>query len=57
MLHCRNRAETDAGAYPNEYIFIFTMGEDGLLVDEVVEFIVTAYTREFKARDSGLICT
>lgn len=54
VLHCRNRADTDAGKYENEYVFILTMSEDGMLLDEIVEFIDAAYTMEFKRRISAL---
>ncbi|KAG4429039.1 hypothetical protein IFR05_015482 [Cadophora sp. M221] len=54
VLHCRNSADTDAGKYENEYVFILTMSEDGTLLDEIVEFIDAAYTVDFKRRISAL---
>lgn len=50
VLHCRNRADTDAGEYANEYMFSLTISEDGTKIDRIVEFIDAAYTAEFKAR-------
>jgi hypothetical protein len=50
VLHCVNRADTDAGEYRNEYIFCLTITEDGEQVDDIVEFIDTAYTADFKRR-------
>jgi hypothetical protein len=50
VLHCRDQADTNAGRFENEYIFILTMNKDGDLLDEIVEFIDSAYTEEFKGR-------
>ncbi|KAF2128091.1 hypothetical protein P153DRAFT_405351 [Dothidotthia symphoricarpi CBS 119687] len=50
VLHCTNRADTDAGKYRNEYVFILTINEDSRHVDKVVEFIDAAYTMDFKRR-------
>jgi ketosteroid isomerase-like protein len=47
MLHLRGRAETDAGPYENEYIFMLTISEDGEKVDEIVEFLDSEYTSQF----------
>lgn len=55
VLHCSNRADTDAGEYRNEYMFTLTMSEDGLLVDEIVEFIDAAYTVDFKRRIASAV--
>ncbi|EUC44428.1 hypothetical protein COCMIDRAFT_37702 [Bipolaris oryzae ATCC 44560] len=52
VLHCSNRADTDAGEYTNEYMFTLTMSEDGEKIDSIVEFIDAAYTTEFKRRMS-----
>lgn len=54
VLHCSSRADTDVGAYENEYVFISTMSADGALLDEIVEFIDAAYTVEFKRRIAAL---
>lgn len=50
VMHCRSTAVTDVGQYENEYVFILTMSEDGTLLDEIVEFIDSACTQNFRAR-------
>ncbi|PTB63399.1 hypothetical protein BBK36DRAFT_1143884 [Trichoderma citrinoviride] len=50
MMHLKSSAETDVGPYENEYFFVLTVSEDGEKIDEVVEFLDTAYTAEFMER-------
>ncbi|KAK1240511.1 hypothetical protein MKX07_004539 [Trichoderma sp. CBMAI-0711] len=50
VMHLTSTAETDVGPYGNEYFFVITVSEDGERVDEIVEFLDTAYTAEFLGR-------
>ncbi|EXJ60104.1 hypothetical protein A1O7_04256 [Cladophialophora yegresii CBS 114405] len=47
VLHAKSRADTDVGEYKNEYVFMLTMTEDGMLVEKVVEFLDSGYTEKF----------
>lgn len=49
-LHLKAYAESDIGPYQNEYIWIFTVTEDGTQIENSAEFIDSAYTAEFMQR-------
>ncbi|KAI1385517.1 uncharacterized protein F4822DRAFT_346057 [Hypoxylon trugodes] len=46
-MHLKSRAETTAGLYENEYIWIFTVSEDGSCIDDILEFADSLYTSEW----------
>jgi hypothetical protein len=50
VMHVSCSATTAAGDYKNEYIFTLTMDKGGDLVDEIVEFIDSGYSKNFKER-------
>jgi ketosteroid isomerase-like protein len=43
-MHCRSQADTDVGPYENEYYFTIRVSRDGDRVEEIWEFLDTAYT-------------
>lgn len=43
-LQLKSHAESDAGLYANEYIWILKFNEDGTQIEKVVEFADSAYT-------------
>lgn len=49
-MHLRSKADTDVGDYSNEYIFSFTMTEDGSRVCEMVEYSDSAFSKSFFPR-------
>ncbi|KIW16362.1 hypothetical protein PV08_06413 [Exophiala spinifera] len=50
FLHLQCHAETDAGPYENDYHWILTMNETGDLIDDIVEWVDSAYLKDFLAR-------
>jgi hypothetical protein len=47
VLHLRARADGPNGLYENEYIFMLHASEDGALLEEVIEFTDSGYTRDY----------
>jgi hypothetical protein len=50
VLQLKGRAETIIGEYANEYVVVLTMNDQGLLVDEYMEFVDSHYAKSFFER-------
>ncbi|KAJ9626752.1 hypothetical protein H2204_009897 [Knufia peltigerae] len=53
FLHLQCHAETDAGPYENDYHWILTMNETGDLIDDIIEWVDSAYLNDFIARQES----
>lgn len=49
-MHMSSYADTDVGPYENEYWFCLTVTEDGEQIEEILEFLDSAYTIDFLKR-------
>ncbi|KAL1854510.1 hypothetical protein VTK73DRAFT_8732 [Phialemonium thermophilum] len=49
-LHLASSAETDVGDYANEYFWMLRFNEDVTVIEEVIEFVDSAYTVGFLAK-------
>lgn len=47
VIQLKSQANGTNGVYSNEYIFVLLMSEDGTLLDELVEFIDSAYVLSY----------
>ena len=47
VLRLTSEAQTKVGPYRNEYVFTLRVSEDGEHVDEIWEFLDSAYTAPF----------
>ena len=49
-MHASSKATTDLGDYANEYMIILYMTEDGSKVERFLEFVDSAYSKDFMGR-------
>lgn len=49
-MHASSKAVTDLGDYANEYMIILYMTEDGSKVERFLEFVDSAYSKDFMGR-------
>lgn len=47
VVFAKSKAETVAGLYANEYIFVITMDESGTKIAEVLEFVDATIVKDF----------
>lgn len=51
VMHLKGSADTDRGKYENEYIFILRTNEEGTLLEHFIEFVDSAYLKEYQSRE------